>query len=341
MAPSFDASSLVATDSRPVQPPSGARNPFLFVVGTPRSGTTMLKRMLAAHPLVAMTRETHWIPGIYERRRGLSESGAVTLKTLDKLFRHPRFEQIRPRRERMERWLARKPEMTYAQLVTKLFDRYGAREGKPLVGDKTPTYVSRIPTLAGLWPAARFIHLVRDGRDVLLSLRGWRKLDKAAGHFETWRDDPVVTAALWWKALVGLGREDGSRLAQGHYVEVRYESLVAQPESHCRDLAKFLGLPYDPHMVRYHEGHPESESTPRSVNDAWLPPTPGLRDWRRDLTDAEVERFDAAAGDLLAELGYERAFLKPSPTALRQVTETRQRFAAQAAAAGWRLPHAW
>ena len=97
------------------------------------------------------------------------------------------------------------------------------------MGDKTPGYVRRIPTLHALWPEAKFVHIIRDGRDVCLSAINWRKADHALGRFSTWTEDPITTAAVWWEWHVRLGREDGGSLPPKLYHEVRYEALVSVP----------------------------------------------------------------------------------------------------------------
>jgi hypothetical protein len=339
MASSFEVPGIVSQRTHAAGDPL-RRNPLVFLIGSPRSGTTLLKRMVDAHPLIAITRETHWIPGFYRRRRALTEDGRVTPALVDKLFEHPRFAQIKTSRDRLLRMLAKRPDMPYATLVSQMFDHYGERQGKPLVGDKTPTYVREIPVLAELWPATRFAHLVRDGRDVYLSLRNWRKVEKAAGAFATWNSDPATTAALWWKALVGLGRQDGRDVAGSRYCELAYEALVREPESHCRAVAQFLGVPYAATMHRYYAGR--TDDTPGlSANAAWLPPQPGRRDWRRDLSADEAARFEAVAGDLLEALGYERAYPRIPPSAARAAARTRAEFTAEAQARNWRLPIDW
>ena len=86
----------------------------------------------------------------------------------------------------------------------------------------------------------------------------WRMNHKAAGRFDTWNNDPVVTTALWWKALVELGRQDGKRLGDDAYCEVRYEELVADPVGQCHQIARFLSLPYAKSMVSYYDGRSTS-----------------------------------------------------------------------------------
>ena len=154
---------------------------------------------------------------------------------------------------------------SYAEFVSTLYDCRGLKKGKPFVGDKTPTYVHHLPTLTALWPHTRIVHLIRDGRDVWLSMRQWRMAHKAAGSFATWGTDPVVTTALWWKALVGIGCQDGAAMDSQHYQSISYEALVTDCESECRSLAEFLAIQYDPKMPRYYEGHTRREKKDRPI----------------------------------------------------------------------------
>lgn len=213
------------------------RNPFLFIVGCPRSGTTMLKRMINSHSQIAITRETHWVPKHFEKGRGVTDRGFVTDRVVDRLFEHHRFLQMKIGQEKLAKFVSQHEELAYADLVSHIYDNYGRRKGKPLVGDKTPTYVRKLRTLHTLWPHAKVIHIIRDGRDVWLSMRQWRMSHKAAGKYSTWEVDPVVTTALWWKALVATGREDAALFDKGGYKEVHYDALVDSPQEKCIDLA--------------------------------------------------------------------------------------------------------
>jgi len=314
-------------------------NPYVFLVGCPRSGTTMLKRMVNAHPLVAITRETHWIPRYFEKQRGVTADGFVTDRLVDKLFDHHRFPQMKISREKLQAMIEGSPNLTYAELVSQIYNRYGQRKQKPIVGDKTPTYVRKIPTLHGLWPSARFVHLIRDGRDVWLSIKQWRMAKKSAGQFSTWKIDPLVTTALWWKALVGMGRRDGALLGSEQYREIHYRDLVTQPDVECRRLANFLGLPHVEAMERFYEGRTQHDNQ-LSTNAAWLPPTPGRRNWQTQMEPHEIERFEAAAGTLIEEIGYDRAFPKISTSVQGEVNALKKEFAAEVDGR-WQLPEPW
>jgi hypothetical protein len=213
--------------------------------------------------------------------------------------------------------------LPYSSFVTGIFDLYGKAQGKALIGNKTPGFVQRLYTLHGFWPTTRFVHLIRDGRDVCLSMADWPKAhQKRPGRFPTWKDDPVTTTAFWWELNVRLGRQAGKSLGPELYYELHYESLVGNPKGECASLCGFLGLPYDDSMLRFHEGKTRPAAG-RDSKHAWLPVTPGLRDWRSQMPSDDVERFEVAAGELLDELGYPRAFPHPRPEAVERATRIR------------------
>ena len=308
-------------------------NPYAFIVGCPRSGTSLLQRMVDAHPVIAITPETNWIA------RALAASHCdgdvpVTGDLVERVTTHRRFgdlgiDEVTARR------LAGKAD-TFAAFVSAIFDLYGQKQDKELVGDKTPGYVRSIPTLNGLFPEARFAHIIRDGRDVCLSLLNWDKLPKILGRLAG-SEDYVFTAALFWEWNVRLGREAGLGLGPRLYYELRYESLVRQPEATSAALCRFLDLPYDARMVGFHEGRTRHEPG-LSAKRAWLPVTAGLRDWRRQMPPGDAARFEAVAGDLLEELGYPRSVARLPGSVWRRATELRASFSEHAAVRGSPLP---
>ncbi|MFQ5797041.1 MAG: sulfotransferase [Candidatus Bipolaricaulia bacterium] len=315
-------------------------NPFLFIVGCPRSGTTLLKRIVDAHPQIAITGHGPKIIRWFERREGLTPEGFITPELAEK---GPILKFMSPQefsglvRQMLD---AGRP-ISYASLISHMLDRCAEARGKRFVGHKAMSTghkvrsrVRQIPTLHSLWPQAKFVHIIRDGRDVCLSVMDWRKAGSLAEGFATWTEDPVTTAALWWGWQVRLAREDGSALGPELYCEIRYEALVIHPEAECRALCAFLGVPYNGAMIRFHEGRMKTDPG-LDAKHAWLPPTPGLRDWRKQMPPEDVERFEAAAGDLLDELGYPRGAQDLSPKTVEYAAQFRGRFD------GHPLPQHW
>ena len=154
-------------------------NPYVFIVGGTRSGTTLLQRMVDAHPDLAVIHETHWIPRFYEERIGLTPGGMVTTELVAKLLDDRRFGKLGIAREDLEGLIPPDGPISYADYVTRIFDLYEKPGASGRSGEKTPSYVRNLPTLHRLWPTARFVHLIRDGRDVFLSMINWKRANRA------------------------------------------------------------------------------------------------------------------------------------------------------------------
>jgi hypothetical protein len=115
---------------------------------------------------------------------------------------------------------------------------------------------------------------------------------------------------------------DGAALGPARYLETHYERLVDEPEASLRRIAAFLELPYAAEMAEFHRGRTRTDPG-LSAKSAWLPATRGLRDWRAQLGEGDVELYEAIAGDLLERHGYERAFATVSDEAAERAARLR------------------
>ena len=158
---------------------TSAQDPYVFIVGFPRSGTTLLRRMVDAHPRIAITPETHWIPRYFKKRVGLTREGLVTPELIPKLLEYRKFHNLKIGRGDLEKLISSGEPVSYASFVSGIFNLYGKRKRKRLVGDKTTSYVRHIPILHTLWPMAKFVHLIRDGRDLCLSMLEWKRVRRS------------------------------------------------------------------------------------------------------------------------------------------------------------------
>ena len=287
-----------------------AQNPYAFIVGCARSGTTLLRRMLDHHPQLVMAEDTHFIPKCLKDRSALVDP-PLTPDLVDCARGYRRFQRMGLPDSAVDR--ARAGARTYGEFVSGLYTEMAAASGKPLSGHKAPDYVRYLPLLHHLFPWVRFLHILRDGRDVALSLLQWARPDRGPGRFMLWDEQPVGVSALWWQWMVGHGRKGSAAMPTDRYLEIRYEALVGQPRETLDGVLSFLELPFSDEALHYYRGRSRPEPG-RDAKSAWLPPTPGLRDWRRDMAERDVELFEAIAGDLLDELGYERAFRQISPS---------------------------
>ncbi len=269
-------------------------DPPLFVLGVSRSGTTLLRVMLDRSSVLAIPDESFFIPQLADRHRGRLDPEAF----LDDVRRLPAVRDwgVAPEAVRARLGGA----ATVAEGIAAIYEAYAELHGKSRWGDKTPMYMQHLGLLDRLFPSARYVHLVRDGRDAALSFlalpagvsaRSWALPRDAAEFACLWRTDVVAARAL--------GREVGP----GRYLEVRYEELVADPEGTLRRICDFASLPWEPRMLEY----------PGAVDVAAKPhqqrlrraPTPGLRSWRKQMAPRDAARFEAIAGDVLAACGYD------------------------------------
>ena len=295
----------------------------LFVLGVRRSGTTLLRVMLDRHPRIAIPDESYFIPQLAARHRREVDVAAF----VDDLRRLPTLREWGVSVEEVAARL--RPPVTLTAGISAVYQVYAAKRGKARWGDKTPMYMQHLALLERLFPDALYLHLIRDGRDAALSF-----LQMPEGVVtRTWAHPRSLAGfACQWRTEVAAARRLGRRLGVNRYLEVRYESLVADPERELERACAFAGLAYEPAMLEYAQEvdvtrKPHQQSLRR-------PPTPGLRDWRRNMSAEEAAEFEAIAGDLLAELGYELsrpgAGRGPSPLA-------RARLAAYAAlTTAWR-----
>lgn len=282
---------------------NGHQNPCVFVVGCPRSGTTLAQRMLDAHADLVVANDTHFITRAAKRELRRQADPALDAVLVERVVSYHRFHRMGLQRDDV--MAAASGARTYSVFVSRLYDIRAERAGKTLSGEKTPDYCRKMPVLHRLFPFARFIHVVRDGRDTALSTLRWAAKGKGPGRWRLWQEDPVGSCALWWRWQVGTARRDGAALGESAYREVRYEALVADPESELRGICAFLGITYDARMPRFHEGK-SRVGKGRSAKSAWLGPTTGLRNWRDEMGDEDAAVFDAIAGELLDKTGYER-----------------------------------
>jgi hypothetical protein len=180
--------------------------------------------MLCAHPRIAIPSESNFLPAFY-RAFGdpatETEARALATRILGLHWVKKWNLPVEPGDFAADR--------SFAAVIARLYGCYAAREGKTRWGDKTPSYVRHLPLLADLFPGARFVHVVRDGRDVALSF---------VRHYAGPRN--VYTAAEHWLRSVEEGRRAGEALGPASYLEVRYEDLIAGPEAVLRGVCAFL-----------------------------------------------------------------------------------------------------
>jgi hypothetical protein len=283
------------------------------IVGSPRSGTTLLRFMLDAHPDLAIPPETGFLT-FAPKPRGRGD------KLRENFFRVitnypepvPAWPDFEMPEESFRAALAEINPFTISEGYRAFYRLYAARFGKSRWGDKTPLYCLGLDAIRRILPEARFIHIIRDGRDAALSLRrmwfspGWE----------------IETQAAYWRKCILAARRAGRGRAD--YIEVRYEDLILNPRATLQQVCDHSGLSYDRAMLDYytrtperlkeHKGRTRADGTPLLTQEQRLlqqartttPPDPTcVFAWKRVMSADERQRFQRVAGELLKDLGYE------------------------------------
>lgn len=282
---------------------------MFFIIGSARSGTTLLRTILNAHPEVAVPPESRFITELW---RGQEEVHVADL--LGELEGHRLFRVWELDIERVREELGESPRALYSEVMEAAYRAWAKSKGKTLWGDKTPRYIENIPLLAELWPEAKFVHQIRDGRNVVLSYADVPFGPKTLGK-----------AAALWRKRVSLGLATGRPLGPERYLEIRYEEFTADATHGTKALCDFLEVDFHPDMLDYAE-KARTDILPRAARynpNVTKPPTKSLRAWENQMPDRRVEIFEAVAGDVLDMLEYPRRFPQPSAKAKVQAALSR------------------
>jgi LPS sulfotransferase NodH len=271
----------------------------IFVVGCPRSGTTMLQLMLHAHPRIALPPENRFVLPAYQRRHEFGD------------LREPE------QRRELARWMIQTPQFgdlglddrqvidavvgappTLGSAIGTVFRLYAQRFGKPRWGDKRPAYLRSLPALLRMFPDAQIINIMRDGRDCVASLKE-----------APWSSSDIVDHINAWSRAADASLRAARRYAPDTYFMIRYEDLTADPETHLRRLCSFLQEEYDPAMAHPHEmarvAVPEYKTWHTRTHQSVT--TERVRSWQQRLTTGEIERCEAVFGTRLSRFGYEQS----------------------------------
>jgi hypothetical protein len=280
----------------------------IFVVGTPRSGTTLTARILGNHPAIFMPGETHFIEDVYSRRDDLGDPAdeharehiAERLATLYGRFNEPADQK------RIDRLLesdgltvALSQAATYRDLFDVFMTRQMAAEGRRRWGNQVPRDLFELDQLFSFYPEARVIACVRDLRDYLLSYRDrWKAGSAVPGDEERLRKlyDPILTSMLWRSGMAAL---DTATKRYGEHIFVnRYEALVNDPINQVKAICAFVGEGFVPAMLDVGSYASSAGSRDRKIFAS------SVGRWRGHLPPADVAVAQRIGARYMAAFGY-------------------------------------
>ncbi|ABG06011.1 sulfotransferase [Rubrobacter xylanophilus DSM 9941] len=318
---------------------AGGVVPAFFLLGRARSGTTWLRSILNAHPEILC-----WGEGRFFEKSFLREDhGRWQVPNIVPVSLYGAILRSELLRSWVERsvWSAGSGVEEHLNALTRLAISHFlgtqlAGTGARIAGDKTPFVSAEVfGEIAAVYPEAKVIHIIRDGRDVAVSLlhHMWNNPLSEGGVYDLsdeelrlrdayrsgrlrppegslFTGERLRRIAADWSREVGRATEDGPSLLGENYAEVRYEDLLARPEEETERLLRFLGVDAGEEAVRRcveSSGFERSAGRRRGEEDATSRLRKGIAgDWRNVFTPEDRRIFKEAAGELLIRLGYER-----------------------------------
>ncbi len=266
---------------------SESRKPPVFIVGSPRSGTTLLRRILNRHPALAVCEESRFFEEVYARRSafGPLENTTNRARFVRELLLTARVRQLGPDIEKLRRQLLEEG-TSYRNVFRCLLQFYADSEGKPRGGDKTPVHSYFTETLSEWYPGAPIIHLVRDPRDVVASLQRMH-----------WAPKSIVNNAYYW---LRFNRAAERSNIVRNTCGFNMSSLVANPERELSRICSHIGEDYSDALF------PANSSAPYSWPASASAPVTRERmgAWREQLAPNDVAVIEWIAGDRFAAYGY-------------------------------------
>jgi hypothetical protein len=197
----------------------------------------------------------------------------------------------------------------YTSTIEQIFSAYAKKCGKNIWGDKTPSYTPNMHLLYQYFPNSKFIHIIRDGRDVAISNRQ-----------QVWGQSSLSLIIEDWKQVVSCTRKVGAVLGD-KYLELRFEDLITTPKDTLTRVLDFLNLPFENSVLRKEGGAVDHLLPERSqsfhTNLSKPPDTSFVYKWQKELEDTDQVICNIHAGDLLNDLNYPPGCQKTSKTKLR------------------------
>ena len=269
---------------------------LFFIVGAPRSGTTLLQRMLDAHPQMAVARETHFMNKIWSRRQVFGDIASDTnwRKLLAACERLPPFVDGGYDGPSFTKKVENGPRR-YGPLFRSLLVELVGSGDYALLGEKTPQHILYVSQIEELLPGARFLHIVRDPRAVTASMQ---RVPFSRG--EVWLD------ARDWRSRIHSIRSLSADLSVLVYT-IRYEDLVGEPVPTLHAICSFLGLEFDGAMLQYHQTPMTGYNVDINpwVRNAQRPLfVEGIDRWKHELKPSDIRDIEAQVWREMRQFDY-------------------------------------
>lgn len=286
--------------------------PPIFIIGNPRSGTTLLRLMLTCHRNIVIPPECGFMIWWYEKYKdwNANYSREQLDNFLDDLFSSKKIETWNLNRSSLKTILLDRHFHSYAALISNVYKFYAITQKASFKrwGDKNNFHLNHIETILGLFSQAQFIHIVRDGRDIACSYKKLAESNFNSKYAPKLPSD-VYDIAMEWMSNIKKIRSSFETINWDKVIEIRYEDLVSYPEKTLRNICTFLNEEFDPLMLEFYLKNRENELEPKELLE-WKGETlenittSQVQVYKYFLSNQEIDVFNNIAGEVLRIYAY-------------------------------------
>lgn len=283
--------------------------PMFFIIGRPRSGTTLLRTLFDAHPEVNIPVECAYIIDLQKRYENIKIwNKELLLNFYEDLLVEFRFSNWHADTKKLKNELLKcEGENTFSNICKVVHSNYPSlfpKKKLKFIGDKNPIYSVYTKKLLRIFPEAKFIFIYKDYRDNYVSI--------AKAQFGL----PIVPMQVYhWKYFYHLVKNHSKKYPD-RFLFLKYEDFVTEPEFYTKKVFHFIGLQYDSSVMDFYKKKDEIIDkygiVAEGKHQSLLNPinTSRIGQWKNKLTQKQVQLADMTAGSLAEELGYERVYKK-------------------------------
>ncbi|VVT06242.1 Sulfotransferase family protein [Marinobacter salarius] len=276
-------------------------SPF-FILGNPRSGTSLFRLMLNNHPEIVVPPECGFAEWLYEEFGGEEMSESTYRQFLLKVFKTRKFETWELNFDEILYSIKTSKPSNYQELVREIYRGYARKFGKDSAyfGDKNNYYINNVEKLEKIFPNCKKIFIVRDGRDVACSYLELEHKNIDSIYSPNLTKDVTKIAREWCKSVAIM-----TSWTSGGAISIRYEDLVLDPNATLQKVCEFLNVAYSENMLDYYKNNDEPEEF-KAWKGKTFEPIEGssVGRYKRELSLEQLADFERISKEMLEKAGY-------------------------------------
>lgn len=288
----------------------------LFILGNPRSGTSLFRIMLTSHPEICIPPECGFIQWWFNKYKNWSvrdSSNQIEVaKYMEDLASSKKIETWNLDYTKLTQLISSCKPKNYAELSLLVLQQFCEQQNKQAIylGDKNNYYIHHLDVIYKIYPSAKYIAIIRDGRDVACSYKNISKL-KTTSKYKPILPTDIESIAKEWgdnnQEILNFGKKIGSE----NFIKIKFEDLLTNSRDVLETICSFLNVDFNINMLKYAELNKDNKIEPDQLMD-WkkktylAPDVTGISKYKEELSVKEIETFQKINSGLLDLLGYEK-----------------------------------